>query len=233
MKDLFKKYSLELEDSEIVLFENFLKIFKEKNAQINLSAIREDEAIIEKHFIDSIMLNAFLDFTESSDNNISVLDLGTGWWFPLIPLAIINPKVQFTGLDSVWKKLAAIEDFSKKLWLTNITTLNWRAEEVWQQPQYREEFDFVVSRATAFLPVLLEYTIPLLKTEGIFIAYKLEDKEELKASKKALSRLSAKILKVKNYTIDWQKRTLLFIQKLHPTHKKYPRKVWVPLQRPL
>ena len=62
MQQILKKYSLELDDNEIELFEKFLIIFKEKNAQINLSAIREDNAIIEKHFIDSIMLNIFLDF---------------------------------------------------------------------------------------------------------------------------------------------------------------------------
>jgi len=62
MQEIFKKYNLELEPSEVETFEKFLKIFKEKNSQINLSAIREDDAIIEKHFVDSIMLNIFVDF---------------------------------------------------------------------------------------------------------------------------------------------------------------------------
>jgi 16S rRNA (guanine527-N7)-methyltransferase len=62
MKEIFKKYNLELDDAEIAKFEKFLQIFKEKNSQINLSAIREDNAIIEKHFVDSIMLNIFVDF---------------------------------------------------------------------------------------------------------------------------------------------------------------------------
>jgi 16S rRNA (guanine527-N7)-methyltransferase len=62
MQDLFKKYNLELEDHEMKKFEKFLEIFKEKNSQVNLSAIRDDEGIIEKHFIDSILLNVFLDF---------------------------------------------------------------------------------------------------------------------------------------------------------------------------
>jgi len=62
MQKIFKKYSLELEDSEIETFEKFLEIFMEKNSQINLSAIREKSAIIEKHFVDSIMLNVFIDF---------------------------------------------------------------------------------------------------------------------------------------------------------------------------
>jgi 16S rRNA (guanine527-N7)-methyltransferase len=59
MKDLFKKYDIELEENELNLFERFLKIFVEKNSQINLSAIREENSIIEKHFIDSIMLETF------------------------------------------------------------------------------------------------------------------------------------------------------------------------------
>jgi 16S rRNA (guanine527-N7)-methyltransferase len=66
VQDLFKKYEIELESQELKTFQKFLKIFKDKNSQINLSAIREDEAIIEKHFIDSIMLNIFLKFNESS-----------------------------------------------------------------------------------------------------------------------------------------------------------------------
>jgi 16S rRNA (guanine527-N7)-methyltransferase len=61
MKEFFKKYDIELDSLELKKFEEFLKFFKEKNSQINLSAIRDDEAIIEKHFVDSIMLNIFLE----------------------------------------------------------------------------------------------------------------------------------------------------------------------------
>jgi 16S rRNA (guanine527-N7)-methyltransferase len=61
MKTLLEKYNIELEEAEYQKFEKFLNIFKDKNSQINLSAIRDDEAIIEKHFIDSIMLNVFLE----------------------------------------------------------------------------------------------------------------------------------------------------------------------------
>jgi len=236
MQEIFKKYHIELEKDELEKFEKFLKIFKEKNSQINLSAIREDQDIIEKHFIDSIILNTFMDFEENAlpdSPTIEVADLWTGWGFPLIPLAIVNPNVNFTWIDSVGKKLKAVEEFAKELWLKNVKTLHWRAEEIWQDPKYREKFDFVVSRATAFFPTLLEYAIPLLKVWGIFIAYKLDDKEELKSAKKALSRLSSVIFKIKNYEIQGQKRTLVFIEKLHPTHKKYPRKIWIPLKTPI
>lgn len=227
MKNLFKKYNIELEENEIKTFENFLEIFKAKNAQINLSAIRDDTWIIEKHFIDSIMLNIFVEL------EWKVADMWTGWWFPLIPLAITNPDVQFTWIDSVWKKLKAVDEFVEQLWLKNVTTLNGRAEEIWQNLDYREQFDYVVSRATANFPTLLEYVIPLLKEWGIFAAYKMDDKEELKSAKKALSRLWAKIIKVKNYSIAEQDRTIVLIEKISKTHLNFPRKVWVPIANPI
>lgn len=233
MKEIFEKYKIELEENEIKKFEKFLEIFKEKNSQINLSAIRDEQGIIEKHFVDSVMLNIFLDFIEEDWQKVKVVDLWTGWWFPLIPLAIVNPDVSFVWIDSVWKKLKAIDEFVEKLELKNVKTLNWRAEEIGQNIDYRESFDFVVSRATAYLPTLLEYVVPLLKVWWIFCAYKLEDKEELQASKKALSRLSTKILKVKNYRLAWQDRTIIFFEKLDKTHIKYPRKNWIPLQNPI
>jgi len=229
MQELLKKYNVELEDNELEKFKLFLKIFKEKNSQINLSAIRDDKWIIEKHFIDSIMLNVFFDF----DDWMNIADLGTWWWFPLIPLAIVNPNVNFTWIDSVWKKLKAIDWFIEELWINNVKTLNWRAEILWQDLQYRESFDIVVSRATAYLPTLLEFVIPLLKVWWIFAAYKLQDKEELTASKKALTRLWAKIMKIKNYEIEWQERTIIFIEKIKLTHKKYPRSIGIPLKEPI
>lgn len=227
MEELLKKYDIELEDYELKKFETFLQIFMEKNSHINLSAIRDKEWIIEKHFIDSIMLNIFVEL------EWKVADMWTGWGFPLIPLAIINTEVQFTGIDSVGKKLKAIDEFVEQLWLNNVKTLNGRAEEIWQNLDYREQFDFVTSRATANFPTLLEYVIPLLKEWWIFAAYKLDDKEELKSAKKALTRLWAKIMKIKNYSLADQKRTIVLIQKIKPTHIKYPRKIGIPLANPL
>ena len=78
-----------------------MKIFIEKNSQINLSAIRESEDIIKKHFVDSVFLNTFIDFVPWD----KIVDMWTGWWFPLLPLAIVNPEVEFVWIDSVWKKL--------------------------------------------------------------------------------------------------------------------------------
>jgi 16S rRNA (guanine527-N7)-methyltransferase len=71
MKKILKKYKIELSENELEKFEKFLEIFMDKNSKINLSAIREKDAIIEKHFIDSIMLNIFVEL----EKNTKLLDL--------------------------------------------------------------------------------------------------------------------------------------------------------------
>jgi len=227
MQKLLDTYHIELSEEEFWKFEKFLEIFMETNSQINLSAIRDKDWIIEKHFIDSLMLAALYDI------QWEVADMGTGGWFPGIPLAIVSPEAQFTLIDSVGKKLKCIDNFVDSLELSNVDTLNGRAEEIGQDPEYREQYDLVVSRATAYFPTLLEYVIPLLKVWWVFAAYKLADKQELKTTKKALSRLGAKIMKVKNYRLADQERTIVFIEKISKTHSKYPRKVGIPLKEPL
>jgi 16S rRNA (guanine527-N7)-methyltransferase len=157
LQEIFASYQLELSPEEAGKFEQFLIMFKETNSQINLSAIRDDEGIIEKHFIDSCMLSVFAEL------HGRVADMGTGGGFPGIPLAITHPDAKFTLIDSVAKKLKCVDEFAHKLGLKNVSTLSGRAEEIGQNKDYRHSFDFVVSRATAYFPTLLEYALPLLK----------------------------------------------------------------------
>ena len=60
---LFKDYNIELETSEEAIFRKFLDLFMEYNGHTNLSAIRTPEGIVEKHFIDSLMLGNFVELS--------------------------------------------------------------------------------------------------------------------------------------------------------------------------
>ncbi len=228
MQQKFKNYDLEISQSEAQKFSEFLKIFTETNAQINLSAIRDEEWIIEKHFIDSIILKKFCSI------EWKVLDLWTWWGFPWIPLKIVDENnTEFTLIDSIWKKVKVVNEFIGKLDLKNIKAIQARAEELWQNKEYRWQYNMVVSRATAYLPTLLEYTIPLLSVWWIFVSYKLDNDAEIAEAKKALHVLDAEIIAIKKYELAWQKRAFLFIQKVWETNKKYPRMIWEPLKNPI
>lgn len=228
MNELFKNYGIELSSEQEKKFQDFLQIFMETNSQINLSAIRDDIGIIEKHFIDSIILKKFTSI------EWKILDLWTGWGFPWIPLKIVDENnSDFTLVDSIWKKVKVVNEFIQKLELKNIKAIQARAEELGHNPEHRGKYNMVVSRATAYLPTLLEYTIPLLSVGWIFVSYKLDNGEEIKEATKALHVLDAEIIAIKKYELAGQKRAFLFIQKIAETHKKYPRIIWEPLKNPI
>lgn len=228
MNELFKSYGIEITPEQEKKFSDFLKIFIETNSQINLSAIRDEAWIIEKHFIDSIMIKKFCSI------EWKILDLGTGGWFPGIPLKIMDKNNgDFTLVDSIWKKVKVVNEFIEKLDLKNIKAIQARAEELGRNPEHRGQYNMVVSRATAYLPTLLEYTIPLLSVWWIFVSYKLDNDTEIKEAQKALHVLDAEIIAIKKYELAWQKRAFLFIQKIAETHRKYPRNIGEPLKNPI
>lgn len=102
---LFADYGIELEPKEEAQFRKLLDLFMEYNGHTNLSAIRTPEGIIEKHFIDSLSLGNFVELSGK------VLDIGSGGGFPGIPLKILFPEVDFTLMDSVGKKVRAMNHF--------------------------------------------------------------------------------------------------------------------------
>lgn len=226
--EILKKEYPELSEEQVAKFEKFLEIFKEKNSQINLSAIRDDEWIIMKHFVDSLKIVDYIDL------EWNWIDLWTGGGFPWLPLKIFyGDKISMVMVDSVQKKVNAVNKFIKELWIDMARAKVARAEKLGHDWEYRERYDFVVSRAVSYFPTLLEYTLPLIKEGGVLVSYKLYNEEELKEWAKALKTLWGKIVQIWEYEIDGQKRALIFVEKTKKTPKGYPRAIWIPLKNPL
>lgn len=140
------------------------------NQKINLTRLIELPSFINGHVLDSWQLCAHI--IEKSPKNI--LDIGSGGGFPALILAITFPDCHITALDSAGKKTTAIQAMADELGLKNVTTLTGRAEEFGLNPEYREKFDLVVSRAVADLTRLLEYCVPFVKPSGYFLALKTQ-----------------------------------------------------------
>ena len=207
-------------------------LIKEWNEKINLTAIKEDEAIVQKHFIDSMKVFKF----DQLKNAKSVIDIGTGGGFPGIPMKIIKPEVNIVLLDSLNKRIIFLNEVINRLNLKNIKAIHGRAEDFAREKQYREKFDIAVSRAVANLTVLSEYCIPYVKVGGYFVAMKgpaVED--EIKLSKNAIRMLGGQIEHIEKVQIEGSdlNHNLVIIKKISQTHKEYPRKAGMVTKAPL
>ena len=198
-----------------------------KNEFVNLTRITDPQGLYEAQIRDSMQLLPYLP-----KDPAKLLDLGTGAGFPGLVLKILRPDLDVTLLDSVRKKLDFLDEVIEALSLKQVRTLHARAEDVGRDKKTREQFDVVTARAVANMPVLLEYSLPLVKVGGSFLALKTLD-EPLDAANKAMNILGGKLVSSKPYTNpsfnDPQKTTgdqlvLHHIRKIKPSPKKYPRR---------
>ena len=170
IKKIFKENDIEITDHQDNQFQRYYELMIEWNEKINLTAIKEYKEVIYKHFLDSALIIKSDLFVK--ENSASVLDLGTGAGFPGIVLAILYPQYKFYLVDSLMKRIEFLHIIKSELKLDQITLHHGRAEDLGRKEEFRNQFDFVVSRAVAELPVLLEYCIPFVKKDGFFISYK-------------------------------------------------------------
>ena len=224
-----------LNDTQLEQFDKYYEILIEKNKVMNLTAITEREDVILKHFIDSIALAGYYDF---SNKNIKVIDVGTGAGFPGIPLKIAFPDIDLTLYDSLNKRINFLNEVIDTIGLDKNTcvALHGRAEEGGRNKDMREKYDLVVSRAVANMAVLSEYCIPFVRQGGYFIPYKTgKVDEELESAKKAISILGGKIENTKKIVLPDSDigRSFVFIKKIKPTPKTYPRKAGTANKQPL
>jgi 16S rRNA methyltransferase gidB len=222
------KINVSYTDEKINKALRYLELIVDYNSHTNITAIREEKAIIEKHFLDSLLLQQFL-----KEEDKKLIDIGTGAGFPGMILAIFNEDKNFTLLDSVRKKTDFLNIVKEDLKLSNVEVINGRAEEVIKDR--RETYDVGLCRGVSNLAVILEYEIPFIRVNGRFLPQKMVGTEEIKTSANALNILSSKILKEYNFKLPFSEEDRLIIEilKEKKTDKKYPRNTGIPLKKPL
>lgn len=228
IKKIFKKYNFELSEKQVDQFVIYMDFLLEENQKYNLTAITDQNEVVIKHFVDSILPLAEIE------NNASVIDVGTGAGFPGVPLKIMRPDIKLTLLDSLQKRINFLNLLLAKLGITDVTTLHSRAEDY--AVKSREKFDIALSRAVASLPTLAEYLIPFVKVEGKTMMYKGSSAdEEIALGNKAVITLGGEIEKVVNFNLDEvaSERKVIIIKKVSKTDKKYPRGKNLPKTKPI
>ena len=223
-KELFinnlNKFNISINDSQLEMFDKYAEMLITWNKKFNLTAIKEPDDIVIKHFVDSLTVMSEFSF----ESGKKLIDVGTGAGFPGIPLLIMNNDLKATFLDSTGKKISFINAVLDELGLDG-ETLNCRAEEAANDSFYREKFDYSTARAVSELRNIAEFCLPFVKIGGTFISMKgARAQEEIDLSNKAITVLGGKIEKIQSFEIDsCGERTLIFIKKMSQTPTKYPR----------
>ncbi len=221
-----------LTNEQLEQFDTYYHRLIEKNKVMNLTAITEYQEVIDKHFVDSLLLAGVRDLT----GELSVIDVGTGGGFPGIPLKIAFPNLKITLLDSLNKRVNFLNEVIEELQLQEIEAIHSRAEDAGQNVKYREKYDLCVSRAVANLSALSEYCLPFVKPSGCFISYKSTNiDEELQQAGKAIKVLGGKLEQPVTVQIPETDiyRQFIMIQKKSHTPKVYPRKAGTASKNPI
>lgn len=227
-----EQLGIRLSEKQLEQFQCYYERLIEKNKVMNLTAITEYEEVVDKHFVDSILLGSVKELSGKK----RVIDVGTGAGFPGIPLKIVYPELEITLLDSLNKRVKFLNEVIEELGLTGIQTVHSRAEDLAQDAVHRQQYDICVSRAVANLSTLSEYCIPFVKQGGYFISYKsTQIEEELKQAKKAVQVLGGTLEQVETVQIPGTtiERQFVMIRKTGTTPKKFPRKAGTASKTPI
>jgi 16S rRNA (guanine527-N7)-methyltransferase len=167
LKSLFWENGFIPEDYQLERLAIFANLLTRKNHNLNLISKKDVTSIIENHIFISAYLSVFLP-----DRINQFLDIGTGGGFPGIPLAIVRPLLKGILVDSIKKKVDAVNDFINKLKIGNILAENYRVESSEFVTKYSDTFDLIVSRATVPLIQLVDYALPLIKEKAFLASLK-------------------------------------------------------------
>ena len=215
-------------------FQRLQELLREWNGRVNLTRLVEGEDYWISQIFDSLWpLQRWL-----SDNKpLTVVDVGTGGGFPGLAIAIALPQAQVTLVDSVGRKVQAVQAMAEALGLADRVKLRCeRVEKTGRDPECRQHFQLAVARAVAAAPVVAEYLVPLLSADGTALLYRGQWSDE---DQHQLQRAAAQ-LNTSTETIQIQElpagRGLRHVIPLRPKGtcpKQYPRAVGLPAKQPL
>jgi 16S rRNA (guanine527-N7)-methyltransferase len=197
----------------------YLDLLLERNASLNLTAVRDPAAAWEKLILGSL---AVLD-AHVFRGDERVADVGSGGGLPGIPLKLALPGISLCLVESDLRKAEFLRDAVAALDLADVEVEPRRAEELGRDPRHRDAYDIVVTRAAAKAPVAAEYCLPLLRAKGTLLA--LARYGDWDGARRAIGQLGGRL--------EGERAGAVVVRKMRPTPDQFPRRVGIPGKRPL
>ena len=160
--DLLERYHMEISQEKLEIYRSLYGIYKDLNDKVNLISRKDFENFYLHHIIHSLSITKF----ELIKDENNIIDLGTGGGLPGIPLAIYYNRKNFLLVDSIRKKISAVDKIINKINTKNISTLNNRAENL------DIKADIIICRSVSSVDNLIQWTKGLLNDKGRLILLK-------------------------------------------------------------
>ena len=181
-------------DISISQFEKYEELLLDWNKKLNL--VSRKTTSIEEHILNSI----FFLTKYKLDGNENLIDIGTGGGFPGIPLKILYPKMKLTLVDSIRKKVKALDDIIVKMNFKVTKAVYSRAEDLSNKKDYSQKYDIVISKTVAPLDKLYDWGHGFLNKDGKMICVKGGDiSDEINSFKKKNQNIKFNVI---NYRFD-------------------------------
>ena len=182
---------IDLSDHQTTQLLSYLDLLEKWNNAYNLTAVRSRSEMLSRHLVESLAISPFISGKQ-------VVDVGTGAGLPGIPLAIANPAVHYTLLDSNGKKSRFLLEVKRALMLSNVEIETVRVES-WLPTK---RFDSVVTRAFADLATTLVRVDHVLTDQGMVYAMKTQQAQhEIESLADATRQVTAQSITVPGR--DW------------------------------
>jgi 16S rRNA (guanine527-N7)-methyltransferase len=200
------------------------------------TTVSDPEAALEVHVADSL---SGLEVAQLAAAR-RIADIGAGAGFPGLVLAIALPKAQVDLIESAGRKTAVIDRLIQAAELDNARSITARVEDFARTPAAlgggREAYDAVTARAVGPLALLVEYAAPLLRVDGVLVAWKgIRDSDEERSGAAAAEKVGMavkEVIPVQPYEAS-ENRHLHVFRKLAPTPPEFPRRAGMARKRPL
>ena len=153
---------MEIPPEKLEIYRSLYGIYKDLNDKVNLISRKDFENFYLHHIIHSLSITKF----ELIKDENNIIDLGTGGGLPGIPLAIYYNRKNFLLVDSIRKKITAVDKIINKINAKNISTLNNRAENL------DIKADIIICRSVSSVDNLIQWTKGLLNDKGRLILLK-------------------------------------------------------------
>lgn len=186
----FIKEELNITDDKIInKFSQYNELILEQNKKINLISRKQEN--IEKNILDSV----FFLTKHQLKGNENIIDIGTGGGFPGIPLKILYPGLRLTLMDSTHKKINAVNDLIYLMGLNNTNAVWGRAEEKSKEPEFKGNYDIVITLAVSTLGNIYKWCRDFLKKSGYMLCLKGGDiSDELNTVSKLKTKICTDVI---------------------------------------